>query len=82
MSHTKQFKIIVNGTEETVSTETMSFDEVVNLAFPGHPADPNIVFSVTYEKAASKPHEGTLGPGGSVEIKNHTTFDVTQTNRS
>ncbi len=79
----KEITIIVNGSEETVPDETVTFDEVVELAFPGHPTNPDIVFSVTFEKADSKPHQGTLASGGSVTVKKRgTVFDVTQTNRS
>lgn len=78
----KEFKIIVNGTEHTVTVDVLTFDQVTEIAFPGHPTNPDIVFSVTFEKAASKPHQGTLAQGGSVEVKNGTIFDVTQTNRS
>jgi len=85
MSHDgKDYEIIVNGTEHTVHINILSFDEIVEIAFPGHPANnPDIVFSVTFEHAESKPHQGTLAAGGKVEIKKHgTIFDVTQTNRS
>lgn len=82
MAHDKEFKIIVNGTQHTVSNDVLTFDVIVELAFPGHPTDPNIVFSVTFDNAESKPHQGTLAPGGKVTIKNNTVFDVTQTNRS
>jgi Multiubiquitin len=82
MAHQKEFKIIVNGTQHTVSTDVLTFDAIVELAFPGHPTDPNIVFSVTFDKAESRPHQGTLAPGGTVTVKNNTVFDVTQTNRS
>ena len=48
-----------------------------------HPNNPDIVFSVTFEKADSKPHQGTLAAGGKVTVKKKgTEFDVTQTNRS
>jgi Multiubiquitin len=82
MAQSKEFKIVVNGTLHTVSTEVLTFDAVVDIAFPGHPTDPNVVFSVTFDKADSKPRQGTLSPGGTVTIKNNTVFDVTQTNRS
>lgn len=81
--HPKQFEIIVNGTENGVPDEIVTFEEVVEIAFPGHPNSPDIVFSVTFEKAQSKPHQGTLAAGGKVTVKKHgTIFDVTQTNRS
>jgi hypothetical protein len=81
--HKDEFAIIVNGTEHEVTNDIATFDEVVEIAFPGHPNNPDVVFSVTFEKAASKPHQGTLAAGGSVTVKKSgTVFDVTQTNRS
>lgn len=83
MAKDKEITIIVNGTEESVTKETLTFDELVDIAFPGHPTDPNTIFSITFEHAESKPHQGTLSKGGSVTVKKKgTTFDVTQTNRS
>ncbi len=81
--HKDEFAIVVNGTEHTVTNDVVTFDQVVDIAFPRHPTNPDVVFSVTFEKAASKPHQGTLAAGGSVTVKkNGTVFDVTQTNRS
>jgi hypothetical protein len=83
MAHEKEYEIIVNGTEHSVTTEVMTFNAIVDIAFPGHPVDPNMIFSVTFEHAESKPHAGTLAEGGRVTVKKHgTIFDVTQTNRS
>ena len=79
----EEFKIIVNGTEDTVTNDAVTFNQLTEIAFPGHPVNPDIVFSVTFEKAESKPHHGTLAAGGTVTVKKHgTVFDVTQTNRS
>ena len=79
----KGFEILINGTEETLPKNDLSFEELVDLAFPNHPTDPNVVFSVTFEHADSNPHQGTLAPGRTVTVKKKgTTFDVTQTNRS
>jgi len=81
--HEKEYQIIVNGTEYAVANDIVTFDEVVEIAFPSHPTNPDIVFSVTFEHAESKPHQGTLAAGGKVTVKKHgTVFDVTQTNRS
>jgi Multiubiquitin len=76
------FEIIVNARRELVPDRRVTFEQVVQLAFPGtHGA--NIVFSVTYRHAASKPHAGELGPGGSVEVKRKgTIFNVTRTDKS
>ena len=81
--HEKTFDIVVNGTEHVVPNEVVTYEAVVEIAFPNHPNNPDVLYSVTFEHAASKPHQGTLGPGGKVEVKKHgTEFDVTPTNRS
>lgn len=77
--HTKQYKIVVNGRPETVDKEVLTFDDVVNIAFPNR--DPNTIYSVTFEKA-KEPKEGELLPGQSVEIKENTEFDVDDTGKS
>ncbi len=83
MSHPEEFKIVVNGSEHKVSHDVLTFDEIVEIAFPHHPVNPDVVYSVTFEHAESKPHHGTLAAGGKVTVKRHgTIFDVTQTSRS
>jgi hypothetical protein len=76
------YEIIVNARPRIVHDEDVSFEQVVALAFPG-PHGPNIMFSMTYRHAASKPHAGELGPGGVVEVKKKgTIFNVTRTDKS
>lgn len=76
------FDIIVNSRLRTVDERTVTFEQIVQLAFPGqHP--PNVVFSMTYRHAASAPHAGELGAGGSVDVKKKgTVFNVTRTVQS
>lgn len=76
-----KFEIIVNGRHKTVNDSTVTFAQVVELAFPGS-NDPNVAFSVTYNHAASTPPAGELGQGGSVEVRNGTRFNVTRTVQS
>ncbi len=76
------FEIKVNSRDEIVNNKHVTFEQVVQLAFPG-PHGPNIVFSMTYRHAASEPHAGELGPGGFVEGKKKgTIFNVTKTDKS
>ena len=76
------FEIIVNARPRTVNTRTVTFEQIVQLAFPGQ-HEPNVVFSVTYRHAASTPHAGELGAGGSVDVKKKgTVFNVTRTVQS
>lgn len=78
----RTFEIIVNSRRKTVTTKQVSFEQVVQLAFPGQ-HDSNVVFSMTYRHAASHPHAGELGPGGSVKVKKKgTVFNVTRTVQS
>lgn len=75
-------EIIVNSRPREIRGHEASFEQVVQLAFPGGGADQNTVYSMTYRHAASKPHAGELGPGGKVHVKNGTIFNVTRTVRS
>jgi len=76
----KVYTIIVNGRKKEVSTKTLSFDQVVALAFNPVPVGPTVQFSVTYRKGPRKNHEGTLTEGETVRIKDGMVFDVTETN--
>jgi hypothetical protein len=75
-------EIIVNSRPREIHGHVATFEQVVQLAFPGGAADQNTVYSMTYRKAASHPHAGELGAGGKVEVKNGTIFNVTRTVRS
>jgi hypothetical protein len=78
----KTFEIIVNSRPRTVNARTVTFEQIVQLAFPGH-HEPNVVFSMTFRHAASTPHAGELGAGGSVDVKKKgTVFNVTRTVQS
>ena len=78
----KNFKIVVNGEEEIVSKERLTFAEVLDLAFPPPRTTPDKDYSITYKHAKSVPHHGQLHLGGVVEVKNGTSFDVTPTTKS
>lgn len=74
--------IVVNSRPREVDDRHVTFEEVVKLAFPGA-HDTNVIFSMTYRHAASKPHAGELAAGGSVKIKKEgTIFNVTRTVQS
>src|SRR5262245_35958345 len=79
-THTKEFTIIVNGRQKKVTEDTLTYDQIVNLAFDNNPPKgPNVVITVTYK---SEGKHATLLPGGSVEIKNGMIFNVTATDKS
>ncbi len=77
------YVILVNAVEETVPDKHVTFEQVVKLSHPDAPPETNVKFSMTYRNAASLPHAGELGEGGSVEVKKHgTIFNVTRTVQS
>lgn len=79
MSASDSEEIIINGRPRKWEGSTISYDEVVGLAFPGQPPDANRIYTVTYKKG----HEqGSLVSGQSLTVKPGMIFNVTATNRS
>ncbi len=78
---TRKYEIIVNTRPKTVTGSLVTFDQIVQLAYPGSHG-PNVDFTMTYRHAASAPPAGELGSGGTVRVKNGTIFNVTRTVRS
>jgi hypothetical protein len=72
--------IIVNARKRDVTGETITYEQVVALAFPDDPSASQFLYSVHY--VASHMPDGTLAAGQSVTLKNGMKFDVTKTNRS
>ena len=78
----KVYEIIVNSRPREVEGKHVTFEQVVQLAFPGA-HDANVIFSMTYRHAISKPHAGELAAGGTVTVKKKgTVFNVTRTVQS
>lgn len=74
--------IIVNGRERIVTSEEISFKEVLELAFNPVPSGSNWEFTVTYRNGAGRPPDGSLRPGGEVKVKDGTVFNATATDKS
>jgi hypothetical protein len=76
-THDHEVNIIVNGRPKKVPGPSISFEEVVALAF--NPVPPNAFFTVTW----SHGHQGgSLTAGHSVPVENGMKFDVTETGQS
>lgn len=79
----RDYTIIVNSREESVPNKVVTFEQIVLLAFPDTSCESNIIYSMTYRNAASRPHAGELAEGGVVEVKHQgTIFNVTKTIQS
>ncbi|MDA8295255.1 MAG: multiubiquitin domain-containing protein [Actinomycetota bacterium] len=71
--------IIVNTRQIPWEEKKISFEQVVELAFPGQPYDPEGT-TVEYSRGHGPDH--SLRPGRSVEVKEGMVFDVEPANRS
>ncbi len=78
----KEYEIVVDGQLHLVPSETVTFRQVVALAYPDKADAVDLTFVVTFRKA-HQPKDGSLADGGSVIVKNKgTIFNVTYTRRS
>ena len=78
----KQFDIIVNGTTYPVTSDEVSFDQVVDIAYPDGGRGPLITYTVNFYNGVGRPPEGKLTKGQEAKIKDGTVFNVTRTDRS
>lgn len=76
----KSYTIIINGRQREVKEHKLTYQEVVQLAFPNDQAAENVVYTVAY----ANPHgnDGTLVEGQNVVVKNGMSFNVSKTSRS
>ena len=81
--HEHAITIIVNAQRKTVHDRAISFEQVVSLAYDGHPpTGDNWEFTVTYRHGPAENRQGSLVAGGTVEIKDEMIFNVTATDKS
>ncbi|WP_281296957.1 multiubiquitin domain-containing protein [Flavobacterium limnophilum] len=77
-----KFIIIVNGREKQWCEKTISFRQIVELAFGNFQENPNTVYTVTYAKGPHQNPEGSMVKGDKVFVTNKMVFNVTATNKS
>lgn len=78
----KEIGIIVNGKQKTTVETSLSFEEVVKIAFEKPPEGPQTLFTVTYRNGPKQNPEGTLTAGHKVRVKKGMVFNVTPTDKS
>ncbi|HEX5538832.1 MAG TPA: multiubiquitin domain-containing protein [Methylophilaceae bacterium] len=74
----KSFDIVVNGTQERWTDHRITYEQVVQLAFPGEPQE--FLYTVTYANVHGK--DGSLAAGQDTNVKDGMVFNVGKTNRS
>ena len=73
--------IIVNGRRKVIATTTLTFTEIVALAYDTPPSGPNVCFTVTYRGGCDNA-AGTLVEGESIDTQNGMVINVTATDKS
>lgn len=73
--------IVINARQRGWSEKKISYEQLVDLAYPGQTPDQSNVFTITYAKGKDR-KEGSLVAGETVNIKEGMIFNVTQTSRS
>ena len=74
--------IIVRGRPRQVASRTISFEQVVALAYDPVRTEPFIIYTVSYSRGPKANREGDLFPGQTVKIKEGMVFCVTETDKS
>lgn len=74
--------IIVNGKEKSWNEESISFEQVVKLAFASYVDNGNTSYTVTYDRGPHQNPQGIMVKGDSVFVKHKMIFNVTATNKS
>ena len=75
-----QIKIIVNGREKLVTGKTISYDQVVRLAF--NAIEPDTIYTVTFKKGPPSKPQGSMVAGDVVKLECGMIFNVTPTRKS
>ena len=76
------YKIIVNGREKSWDKRTISYKQVLKLAFENYVENDTTVYTVTYTDGPGQNPEGSMVKGDIVFVKNKMKFNVAATNKS
>lgn len=78
----QKITLIVNGRPKPWAEKTITFEQVVILAFGSYDPNPNKVYTVTYDKGPHENPHGTMDKGDKVCVKDKMIFNVTCTDKS
>jgi hypothetical protein len=78
--HRKDALIFINTREYRVPKTKLTYQDLVDLAYPGDVPGPDKVYEITYSSEHGP--DGSVGVGGEVKLKEGMVFNVGITNRS
>ncbi|MFB7085769.1 MULTISPECIES: multiubiquitin domain-containing protein [Streptomyces] len=74
--------IIVNARPHTWEAKEITYEQVVELAYPGQPPSDQDTYTVRYSRGHDGHGTGSLTAGHEVRVKKGMVFDVYRTSRS
>jgi Multiubiquitin len=74
--------IIINTRSHPWDAEHISYEQVVELAYPGQPITDQDSVTVRFSRGHDGHGSGTMTAGHHVKVKNGMVFDAYRTNRS
>ncbi len=77
-----ELTIIVNGRPRVVNKLSLSFSEIVMIAFPDAQPSPETIYTVVFKNGPDENPQGSLVEGQSVTLKNRMIINVTKTDKS
>jgi hypothetical protein len=80
--HTVSIILIVNGEPKEYTGKTITFKQVVLLAYPVYDPSPNKVYTVVYKRGPIQNPQGSMVEGQTIRVKNKMIFNVTETTKS
>lgn len=78
----KEFKIIVNSREKIWEKPSITFQELIILAFGVYEDLDHIAYTSTYDKGPKENRNGVFVKGQSVFVTNNMVFNATRTDKS
>ena len=82
-NHEKTVNLIVNTRPHPWAEKTISYEQVIELAYPGQPVNPaEEEVTVRYSRGQDDALEGSLTATHNMKVKNKMVFDVYRTARS
>ena len=77
-----EVKLIVNLKEKLWFEKTITFEQVVVLAYGSYDNNQGKIYTITYDRGPHQNPEGTMVEGNSVFVKNKMIFNVKQADKS
>lgn len=78
----KAIEIIVNTRPFQWTNKTICYNDLLKLAFGSIPTDPNLNFSIQFEKGGSNKPSGVLKIDDCIKVKHKMIFNVLRCNQS